>query len=82
MSPNINIHEYLLRERQKALQRDAEQMRRLSGLPHHSRLRHLIRRLGTLVVAIGTSMQQLEQPGQPTGGDGRKTVRLVERTGA
>jgi hypothetical protein len=82
MSPNIYIHEYLMRERQKALQREVEQMRRLSAQPHHRRLRHLIRRLGTLVVAIGTSMQQLEQPGQPTGGDGRKTVRLVERTEA
>ena len=82
MIPDFHIQEHLLRERQEALRREAEQARMLAGLPRHSRLGHLIERLGTLVVAIGTRMQQSEQPGQPMGAGGGKTAPLVERRGA
>ena len=82
MIPNIHIHEHLMLERRKLLQREAEQERRLSDLPHHRRLRHLMRHLGTLFVAIRTSMQQLDKSDQPTGTCLRKTVQLVERTRA
>jgi hypothetical protein len=82
MIPNIHIHEQLMLERRKSLQREAEQERWLSGLPHHSRLRQMIGRLGTFFVAIGTGMQQLEQPNQPTGACIHKMERLAERTGA
>jgi len=70
MSPNSSLHEHLVLERRKLLQREAEQERRLSGLAHHMRLRHLMRRLSTLCIAIGTGMHQFEQPDQPAVCDG------------
>jgi hypothetical protein len=42
----------------------------LAGLPHHSVMRYLLGRLGTLFVAIGTCMQQLEYLDQPAVFDG------------
>ncbi len=82
MIPNIDMHEHMMLERRKLLQREAEQKRMLADLPHHSRLWHLMRRLGTLFVAIWTRMQQREQPDHPVGVYEHKTARLVERTGA
>ena len=70
MIPNIYIHEFLMLERHRQWQREAEQERRLSGLPQHRRLRYLMRRLGTLFVANGTCMQQFKQPAHPAIGDG------------
>jgi hypothetical protein len=82
MIPNSSLYEHLMFERRKLLQREAQQRRMLAGLPPHRRIRHLFGRLSTCFVALETSMQQLEQPDQPTGAWVRKTVRLVERTGA
>jgi hypothetical protein len=70
MIPNSSIHEFLMLERHRQLQRVAKQQRLLAGLPRHRRLRYLMRRLGTLFVAIGTCMQQFEQPDQPAVCDG------------
>lgn len=67
MIPNIHMYEHLMLERRKSLQREAERERWLSDLPHHSRLRQMIGRLGMFFVAIGTSMQQLEQRDQSIG---------------
>src|SRR5215471_8558399 len=75
MSPNINIHEYLMREHQEALRREAEQDRWLAGRPHHWGLRHLIRRLGPLVGEIGTLTLSREQLDQPTGAGRHKKAR-------
>jgi hypothetical protein len=71
--------EQLALERRKLLQREAEQERRLSGLPHHRRLRRLIGCLGTVIVAIGTGLHQAVQRDQPTEVYVRETERLVER---
>ncbi len=70
MSPTSSLQECLMLERHQHLQREAEQERRLSGLPQHRRLRYLMRRLGTLFVAIGTGMHQLVKPAHPAVGDG------------
>ncbi len=70
MIPTSSLYEFLMLERHQHLQREAEQERRLSGLPHHRRLRCLMRCLGTLFVAIGTGMHQLVQPAYPAVGDG------------
>ena len=67
MIPNIHMYEHLMLERRKSLQREAERKRMLAGLPHHSRFRQMIGHLGMFFVAIGTSMQQLEQRDQSTG---------------
>jgi hypothetical protein len=82
MIPNIRIHESLLRERQEALRREVDQQRLLSDLPHRKGLGHLLRRMGSWFVALGTRRQQREQPAQATGASGRKTTQLVGRTGA
>jgi hypothetical protein len=46
------------------LQREAEHEQLLGTLPGHSShpLRHLAARLGTLLIAFGTRLRQLEQP--------------------
>ena len=69
-------------ERRKLLHREAEQERRLSDLPHHWGPRYLMRRLGTLFVAIGTGMHQLVQPDHLAVGDGTQdgTFRMNGHT--
>lgn len=69
---NSFMIESMMLERHYQLQRLAKQERRLSGLPRHRRLRYLMRRLGTLFVAIGTCMKQFEQPDQQAVCDGRQ----------
>jgi hypothetical protein len=63
MIPNSLIHEYLIRERIQERHREAQQQRMLARLPkfRSSLSRYLIGRLGTFLVILGTSMQQLEQ---------------------
>lgn len=69
--------ESMMLERQYQLQRMAKQERLLAGLPHHKRLRYLMRCLSTLFVAIRTYMQQLVLPDQPAVCDGTQdgTIR-------
>jgi hypothetical protein len=65
--PPIHSTDHLVFERLQELQREGEQRRRLarSRKAHPSRLHHLIGRLGTFFVALGTKLQQVEQPGEP-----------------
>ena len=57
------LEKMALAHRQK-LQREAEHEQLLGALPGHSShpLRHLAARLGTLLIAFGTRLRQLEQP--------------------
>jgi hypothetical protein len=61
---NSFMLESMMLERQYQLQRLAKQERLLAGLPHHKRLRYLMRCLSTLFFAIRTYMQQLVLPDQ------------------
>jgi hypothetical protein len=68
MVPNIHIHEQLMVERTQQWQREIERQQLLAPLrkPHASYTRHLIGSLGTLFVALGTRMKQLEQRSEPS----------------
>jgi hypothetical protein len=67
MAP-IHSHEYLVFERLQERQHEQAQRRRLSqlGQSHLRRVQHLVSRLGTFFVAIGTKLQQVEQRGEHT----------------
>ena len=64
MIPDIHTGEKLALAHRQHLQREAEHERLLGALPGHSShpLRHLAARLGTLLIAFGTRLRQLEQP--------------------
>jgi hypothetical protein len=73
MIPNISLQGHLVLERLRQRQRKAEQARMLAGLPRRRRLRHLVGRLGTFFVTLGTRMQRLEQRDRPIIGNGTRS---------
>ncbi len=66
MVPNIHIHEKLMFERQREVERELEQRRILQGShkQHLSLTRHVVRRLGTLLIALGTNLKRIELSGE------------------
>ncbi len=62
MIPNIHIHEKLMFERHQELLREFEQRRVVASLrrQHFSRVRHMVARVGALLVVLGTSLKRLE----------------------
>ena len=62
MIPNIHIHEQLMFDRQKEVQRETEQRRLLAGLPgQRFRLaRHCAAKVGNLLMLLGSSLKRLE----------------------
>ena len=62
MIPNPYLHEKLVQTHHVDLLREAEQQRLLIHLPRYreSWIRHLVRKLGVLLVALGTSLQRFE----------------------
>lgn len=69
MIPNMHIHEQLMFERQKEMQRVLEQRRLLAGIPgHHLRLRrHPAATLAAFLQRLGSYLKPLEvREGQAT----------------
>jgi len=68
MIPNVHIHEQLMLERTQQWKREIERQQLLAHLqkPHASRTQPLMGWLGTLLVALGTRMKQLEQRSEPS----------------
>ncbi len=66
MLPNYYIHEYLMFEHHKELQREMAEMRLVAGLRRHhsSVVPRLAGKLGVLLVALGTRLQRLELSGK------------------
>jgi hypothetical protein len=62
MAP-MHGNEYLAFERIQRMQSEREQRRLMTSLKKSrpSQVQHLIGRFGTLIVALGTKMQQFEQ---------------------
>lgn len=67
MAP-IHGHEYLVFERLQERRHKQEQRRRLAHprQPYPHCTQHLMSRLGTFFVALGTKMQRIEQHGERT----------------
>ena len=63
MVPDIYTREKLALEHRQQLQREAEVEQALAALPERSShgMRHLVARLGTFLIALGTRLKQLEQ---------------------
>ena len=68
MMPNIHFHEHLMFDRAQEWQREIEKQHLLACLPESrsSHFRHLVGRLGTLFMTLGTHMKQLEQRNEPS----------------
>lgn len=64
MVPDPYTLEKMVLAHRQQLQREAEHERMLGTLPTHSShwMRHMVARLGTCLIALGTRMRQLEQP--------------------
>ena len=64
MIPDMHTGEKLALAHRQQLQREAEHKRLLGALPGHSSqpLRHMVARLGTFLITLGTRLRQLEQP--------------------
>jgi hypothetical protein len=77
--PNMFLYEQRVREHDRQWQREAEQERMLTGLPHHTVMRYLLGRLGTFFVMLGTRMQQLEQSDQPAVGNRLRHVAACRK---
>jgi hypothetical protein len=67
MFSNIHIHEELLFERQREVLREMEQRRMLKGLrrQHSNVPRRTAGRVGMLLIALGTSLKELEPGHEP-----------------
>jgi hypothetical protein len=63
MSQNKFLYEQLAIERYRELEREREHMHLLASLPrHHQGVgQHIVSRLGALLVAVGTRLEQVEQ---------------------
>lgn len=63
---NFYMHHYdrLAAEHRQELLHEMEQKRLLAGLPHHSMARRAAGRLGVLLVALGTRLEELDQRGK------------------
>jgi hypothetical protein len=64
MIPDMHTGEKLALAHRQQLQHEAEHEQMLGALPTHSShpLRHMVARLGTFLIALGTRLRQLEQP--------------------
>ena len=60
---NFNVHHYdrLATEHRQGLQYEREQKRLLACLPHHNVARRAAGRLGVLLVALGTRLEEFDQ---------------------
>ena len=63
---NFNIHHYdkLAAEHRQELRHEMEQKRLLACLPHHNVARRAAGRLGVLLVALGTRLEEFDQHGK------------------
>ena len=63
MQPNLYVHEKLVAQRSRELEREAAYRYLLAGQPRQRlvMVRHLMAQLGSVLVALGSRMQQLEQ---------------------
>ena len=63
MHPNLYIHEKLVAQRRRELEREVADSYLLADQPRQRLVlvRHLVAQLGSLLVALGSRMQQLEQ---------------------
>lgn len=63
MHPNLYVHEKLVAQRRWELEREVAHSYLLAGQPRQRlvMVRHLMAQLGSLLVALGSRMQQLEQ---------------------
>jgi hypothetical protein len=64
MVPDRYTREKLALAHRQQLQREAERERMLGALPEHSShaMRHLVGKLGTVLITLGTQLRELEQP--------------------
>lgn len=69
MVPNLHIHEQLMLEHRQELLRERQQQRLVASLRQQrfSRARYIARRLGALLIALGTSLKQLEPSSETVG---------------
>jgi hypothetical protein len=63
MQPNLYVLEKLVAQRRRELEREVAYSYLLAGQPRQRlvMVRHLMAQLGSLLVALGSRMQQLEQ---------------------
>jgi hypothetical protein len=63
---NFNVHYYdkLAAEHRQELQHEREQRRLLADLPHDNLARRAAGRLGVLLVALGTRLEEFDQRGK------------------
>jgi hypothetical protein len=63
MVPDPYTLEKMALAHRQQLQREAEHEQMLGALPTHSshRMRHMVARLGTFLIALGTRLRKLEQ---------------------
>jgi hypothetical protein len=62
MSQNKYLYEWLATEHYRELEREREQIHVLANLPrqHYNVGRHLMSKFGTVLVSLGTRLEQLE----------------------
>ena len=67
MIPNIHIHEKLMLDRHQEVLRQMEQQRMVKGVPRQrfSLPRQWAGKVGALLIALGTSLKQLEPGREP-----------------
>ncbi len=67
MNLNSYLYEQLVAAHRQELEREIEQYRMLASLPrqHPTRVQLAVGKLGTLLVELGTRLQQLEQGSEP-----------------
>ncbi len=70
MIPNLHIHEQLMAEHRQDLLRERQQQRLVVRLRQQrvSHVRRFAGRLGALLIALGTSLKQLEPRSEAAGG--------------
>ena len=63
---NFYVHHYdkLAAEHRQELRHEMEQQRLLASLPHHNVARRAAGRLGVLLVALGTRLEEFDQHGK------------------
>jgi len=67
MIPNLHIHEQLMAEHRQDLLRERQQQRLVASLRQHrlSPVRRIAGGLGSLLIALGTSLKRLETARKP-----------------
>jgi len=68
MSQNKYLQEWLVTDRYRELEQEREHNHLLASPPrqHHSVGRHLMSKFGTMLVALGTRLEQVEQTHEQT----------------